>query len=213
MKPTAIFFDFDGVILDTEWSIYESMRNVFLENGHELALEEYVQCIGSDFKTWSPETHLEELTGKTFDWTAIGLERNTWIREEIAKLDAMPGVRETLDHCRLEKIRCAVVSSSSHDWVDRWLKKLHLVSYFDEVVCRGDAPRIKPAPDLYLEGVRRMNLPASECLVIEDSLNGLKSAHEAGCPVAAVPNRITSCIDFSEAEYEYPSLVEFLQDL
>ena len=80
--------------------------------------------------------------------------------------------------------------------MDRWLEKLGLVSYFDEVVCRGDAPRIKPAPDLYLEGVKRMGLPAAKCLVIEDSLSGMQAAHEAGCPVAAIPNRITSCIDF-----------------
>ena len=213
MLPGAILFDFDGVILDTEWSIYESMLEVFRENGHDLPLEDYVQCIGSDFATWSPETMLEELTGKTFDWTEIGIRRNQWIREEIAKLDAMPGVRETLDYCRIVSVPCAVVSSSSHDWVDGWLEKLGLVSYFDEVVCRGDAPRIKPAPDLYLEGVKRMGLPAAKCLVIEDSLNGMKSAHEAGCPVAAIPNRITSCIDFSGAELQYPSMVEFLESL
>ncbi|MCX8238071.1 MAG: HAD family phosphatase [Akkermansiaceae bacterium] len=213
MKPAAILFDFDGVILDTEWSIYESIRDVFLENGHDLPLEEYVQCIGSDFKTWSPETRLEELTGKSFEWKAISRVRNKWIREEIAKLDAMPGVRDTLEHCRDISLPCAVVSSSTHNWVDGWLKKLGLLSYFAHIVAREDAPRIKPAPDLYLEAVRRMNLPAEKCLVIEDSLNGLKSAHETGCPVAAIPNRITSCIDFSEAQHQYPSLVEFLQDL
>lgn len=213
MKPSALLFDFDGVILDTEWSIYQSMQNVFLENGHDLPLTDYVQCIGSDFNTWSPEKHLEKLTGKTFDWKKIGTTRNKWIRQEIAKLDPMPGVRETLAYCLEKNIPCAVVSSSSHDWVDPWLQKLGLTSYFQEIVGRGDAPKIKPAPDLYLEGVRRINLPASECLVIEDSLNGLKAAHQAGCPVAAIPNRITSCIDFSEAEHQYPTLLEFLKDL
>lgn len=209
MSPRAILFDFDGVILDTEWPIYESMLAVFREHGHELPLEDYVQCIGSDFQTWSPEKMLEDLTGKTFDWTEIGLERNAWIRDEIAKLDAMPGVRDTLERCREIGIRLAVVSSSSHDWVDGWLEKLELVPYFEEVVARGDAPRIKPAPDLYLEAVRRMDLPAADCLVIEDSLNGMEAAHGAGCPVIAIPNRITSCIDFSAAGSQYPSLVEF----
>ena len=213
MNPSALFFDFDGVILDTEWSIYESLKNVFIENGHDLPLEIYVQCIGSDFNTWSPETHLEELSGKTYDWARIGKERNIWIRQEIAKLDAMPGVLETLTSCREKNLPCAVVSSSSHDWVDHWLEKLHLTPYFDHIICRGDAPRIKPAPDLYLEGVRRMNLPATQCLVIEDSLNGLKSAHAAGCPVAAIPNRITSCIDFSEADYQFQNLLEFQNHL
>ena len=73
MKADAILFDFDGVILDTEWSIYESMRETFIENGHDLPLEEYVKCIGSDFNTWSPENMLEELTGKTFDWKPLAL--------------------------------------------------------------------------------------------------------------------------------------------
>ena len=46
MKPKVLLFDFDGVILDTEWSIYESIRDVFVENGQELPLQVYVQCIG-----------------------------------------------------------------------------------------------------------------------------------------------------------------------
>ena len=210
---SAILFDFDGVILDTEWPIYESIRQVFLDNGHDLPLEEYVQCIGSDFNIWSPEARLEELTGKTFDWETISVTRNIWIREEIARFDAMPGVRESLAFCRENKIKTAIVSSSNHQWVDGWLDKLGLMGSFDHIVARDDAERIKPAPDLYLEAIRRFDLPPSECLVIEDSLNGLKSAHEAGCPVAAIPNRITSCIDFSAAEFQYVSLVEFLDAL
>ncbi|MGC6459183.1 MAG: HAD family hydrolase [Akkermansiaceae bacterium] len=212
-KPSAILFDFDGIILDTEWPIYESIRQVFLDNGHDLPLEEYVQCIGSDFNTWSPETRLEELTGKTFDWETISVTRNIWIREEIATFDAMPGVEASLAFCRENNLRTAVVSSSNHQWVDGWLNKLSLMGWFDHIVAREDAEKIKPAPDLYLEAIRRLNLPASECLVIEDSLNGLRSAHDAGCPVAAIPNRITSCIDFSAAESQYPSLVEFLDAL
>ena len=97
--------------------------------------------------------------------------------------------------------------------VDGWLEKLGLMSYFKTVVCKGDAPRIKPAPDLYLEAVKRMGLPATECLVIEDSLNGMKSAHEAGCPVAAIPNRITACIDFSDANFQFSSMTKFLEAL
>ena len=213
VTPKAVLFDFDGVILDTEWPIYETIREVFEENGHSLPLEEYVQCIGSDFETWSPEKRLEELTGRTFDWDEIGKRRNVRIREEIAKLDAMPGIRKTLARCQELGIICAVVSSSSHSWVDGWLEKLGLMKEFTEVVGRGDAPKIKPAPDLYEEAVRRLGLPAVDCLVIEDSLNGMKAAHEAGCPVAAVPNRITACIDFSGAEYRFPSMVEFLTEL
>ena len=125
----------------------------------------------------------------------------------------MPGVRETVNLCQERKIPIAIVSSSNHSWVDGWLDKIGLLTSFDHIIAREDAPRIKPAPDLYAEAVKRIKLPASKCLVIEDSLNGMKSAHTVGCPVAAIPNRITQCIDFSAAEYQYPSLVELLEEL
>jgi len=210
MLPRALLFDFDGVLLDTEWSIYQTLLEVFQKNGHDLPLETYVKCIGSDFATWSPETHLEELTGRTFDWEEIGRVRNVRIREEIAKLDAVPGVRDCLKWAREQAIPSLVVSSSSHDWVDRWLDHLGLTDFFQEIVCRGDAPRIKPAPDLYEKANSLLpDLEEKDCLVIEDSLNGMKAAHEAGNPVVAIPNRITACIDFSAAEYQFPTMVDF----
>ena len=58
-----------------------------------------------------------------------------------------------------------------------------------------------------------MNFPASDCLVIEDSLNGMKSAHLAGCPVVAIPNRITACINFDEAEFQFATMTEFIAAL
>jgi len=213
MSPRALLFDFDGVLLDTEWAIYQTWVELFKKNGQDLPLSVYVQCIGSDFETWSPEKHLEDLTGKNFDWPTINTERNVEIRRNIEVLDAMAGVRDLLTHCGQVGLPCAVVSSSSHSWVDPWLEKLGLIPDFATIVCKGDAPRIKPAPDLYLEGVKRMGFPAAECLVIEDSLNGMQAAHDAGCPVAAIPNRITEVIDFSKAEYQYETLYGLLDAL
>ena len=101
-----------------------------------------------------------------------------------------------------------MVSSSSHSWVDNWLEKLQLISHFDTVVCRGDAPKIKPAPDLYLETAKRFDLAPAECLVIEDSMNGMIAAHTAGMKVLAVPNRLTAVLDFSNADWQEPSLTK-----
>jgi HAD superfamily hydrolase (TIGR01509 family) len=112
----------------------------------------------------------------------------------------MPGVVELLERLSSLGIPRAVVSSSSPHWVDGWLDRLDLRKHFDQVVRRGDAPRIKPAPDLYLEAAKRFSLDPAECLVIEDSLNGVKAAIAAGMPVWAVPNRVTACLDFSLAD-------------
>lgn len=204
--PSAVLFDFDGIIVDTEWVIYETWHETFKEHGHPLPLETYNQCIGSDFDTWSPETHLENLSGNSFDWHDLGITRNIEIRKRLEGSQAIPGVTTALDFLREKNIPLAVVSSSSHDWVDDWLEKIGLPHYFQTTVCRGDAPRIKPAPDLYLEAARRLDIPPADCLVIEDSINGIKSALAAGMQTIAVPNRVTACCDFSHAHQILPTL-------
>jgi putative hydrolase of the HAD superfamily len=91
-----------------------------------------------------------------------------------------------------------------------WLEKLDLVRHTEQVVCRGDAPRIKPAPDLYLEAVKRFSLKPEECLVIEDSLNGVIAGNAAGCRTIAVPSRLTSCLDFINADAVISSLTDLV---
>jgi HAD superfamily hydrolase (TIGR01509 family) len=172
-------------------------------------LDVYTQCIGSDFATWSPKTHLEDLTGASFDWHDLDAQRQAEIMGELNHAGPMGGVVHLLQKLNDQKIPCAVVSSSSHTWVDGWLEKLDLARYFQTVVCRGDAPRIKPAPDLYLEAARRLALAPADCLVIEDSLNGINSATAAGMPAWAVPNRVTASLDFSAATRILGSLAEW----
>lgn len=206
MAFSAVLFDFDGVLVDTEWAIYQAWLRTFQKHGHDLPLEMYTRCIGSDFATWSPKTHLEELSGLAFDWHDLDARRQEEILRDLAGEGIMPGVLDLLDKLATESIRRAVVSSSSHHWVDGWLEKLAFANRFESVVCRGDAPQIKPAPDLYLEGARRLGLPPAECLVIEDSLNGVKAAKAAGMTVWVVPNRVTAGLDFSLADRIFPTL-------
>lgn len=213
MAFSTVLFDFDGVLVDTEWAIYDAWHRTFQRHHHPLPLEVYTQCIGSDFATWSPKTHLEELTGQAFDWHDLDAKRQEEILADLAQEGPMPGVLALLSQLKEAGVNCAVVSSSSHDWVDNWLEKLGLRPWFSEVVCRGDAPRIKPAPDLYLEAVRRFGKSAENCLVIEDSLNGVKAANAAGCPVWVVPNRVTAMLDFSLATKVFPSLEIVAEEL
>src|SRR5688572_16618142 len=157
MRFSAVLFDFDGVLVDTEWAIYEAWHRTFLAHNHPLPLEIYTQCIGSDFDTWSPKVHLEELTGRSFDWHQLDEARQVEIRRDLEEAGPMPGVVALLEKLNAADIPVGVVSSSSHQWVDGWLEKLRLMPYFKTVVCRGDAPRIKPAPDLWLEALRRLD--------------------------------------------------------
>ncbi len=204
MLPSAVLFDFDGILVDTEWAIYEAWLETFRSQGHELPLCLYARCIGSDFDTWSPKTYLEELTGNSFDWEKMDEDRQVVIRAALVEQGPIKGVTELLEEIRRIGITLAVVSSSSHSWVDGWLEKLGLSDFFQEVICRGDAPRIKPAPDLYLAAAAKLGVEPGSCLVIEDSLNGLLSANAAGLKTWIVPNRVTSALDFSVADAVFP---------
>ena len=206
----AVLIDFDGVIIDSEWPIYQSWRRVFEREGHELSQDVYIHCIGSDFDTWSPPDYLEELTGESFDWDRINEERQVEIMRDLEGVHPMPGATELLKH--LESARSAIVSSSSHPWVDGWMNKLGLMPLVNTTVCRGDAPRIKPAPDLYLEAAKQLGANPADCLVIEDSHNGMNAAHDAGMKVIAVPNRLTNILDFSKAEWFAESLSDVFAD-
>ncbi|RPJ31042.1 MAG: HAD family phosphatase [Verrucomicrobiaceae bacterium] len=208
MDFAAVLFDFDGVLVDTEWAIYQSWRRVFEAHAHDLPLEIYTRCIGSDFATWSPKTHLEDLTGLAFDWHDLDTRRQEEIMAELGGAGPMHGVSEVLGKLPAAGLPAAVVSSSSHHWVDGWLEKLSLAQHFATTVCRGDAARIKPAPDLFLEAAKRLDVAPRNCLVIEDSLNGVNAAKGAGMCVWAVPNRVTECLDFTVADRVFRSLAE-----
>lgn len=200
MLPAAVLFDFDGILVDTEWAIYQAWLRTFQRHGQDLPLSLYTRCIGSDFDAWSPKVHLEDLTKLGFDWVELDSARQVEIRAELEKEGPIDGVVALLEGIKARGIPQAVVSSSSHSWVDGWLEKLGLRGYFSEVICKGDARRIKPAPDLYLAAAQRLGVDPGGCLVIEDSHNGLLAAHAAGMRTWIVPNRVTLGLDFSLAE-------------
>ncbi len=197
----ALLFDFDGLIVDTEWPIYQAWCQTFRDYGHPLSLETFNQCIGTNFDTWSPKTHLEELTGTRIDWDPLDCARQSSIEKNLEGAPAMPGIPESVHAGRKSGFKLGVVSSSSHRWVDGWLQRIGLFDQFNLTVCRDDAPRIKPAPDLYLAAARQLDLNPGSCLVVEDSVNGVKAAKAAGMPSVAIPNRVTACCDFSLADH------------
>lgn len=200
----ALLFDFDGLIVDTEWPIYQAWHDTFREHGHSLPLETFNQCIGTDFNTWSPKSHLEDLTGSTIDWHQLDEARQASIEKNLEGVPPMPGIPEAVQAGQTAGLKLAVVSSSSHRWVDGWLEKIELFARFDTTVCRDDAPRIKPAPDLYQEAARQLEMDPRDCLVVEDSVNGIKAARAAGMQTVAIPNRVTACCDFSLADLVLP---------
>lgn len=209
-KAQAVIFDFDGLLVDTEYAIYSSWLRVFSSAGHPLPLDLFNQCLGSGYTHWNPGDHLERLTGRAFDWEAINARRQEEIVRDLEHAGLLPGAMELIRHLAEREIPMGVASSSSHRWVDGWLNKLGIMPYFSTVVCRDDGLPVKPDPALFLKASENLGIPPSRCLVLEDSQNGTTAACRAGMPVISIPNRVTEQADFSLTTSKISSLKELL---
>lgn len=208
MLIRALLFDFDGLILDTEFPIYEAWREDYLAHGHDLPLEVYAACVGSDFNRFDPKSHLESLVGRTIDWPDRDLWRERNALERVKQLPPLPGVVALLDAASSLGLPCAVASSSPRSWVEGHLGRLGLLHRFRLIRCIDDVAAPKPSPDLFLAAAAGLGVAPSEALVLEDSRNGLLAAKAAGCPCIVVPNRVTAHLDFEGALMILASLEE-----
>ncbi len=208
MALRALIFDFDGLIVDTETAIYEAWREFYATHGHELRIETWAQCVGSDFGGYDPMRDLDEATGLEFDWS-LEVQRIEARRDDIvAGSPVLPGVLERLLEAAAQGMPCSIASSSPRSWVDPWLGRLGLRELFCNVTVLDDVGRAKPAPDLFLHAASRLGAGADEVLIFEDSLNGLRAAHAAAMRCAVIPGPTTQHLDFAGAWAVLPSLAE-----
>ncbi len=211
--PRGLIFDFDGVLVDTEWAIFRSWQRLYEREGQQIDIATYAPCLGAGYSHWDPAAHLEKLTGRHYDWERETPARQAEIEAELAHMGLMPGAMELLDWCAEQGIAMTVASSSSRRWVQGWLERLGIFARFVGTFCRTDGYPVKPEPALFLAARDCLGLPATDCLIIEDSENGTISAQRAGIPCVAIPNRMTAASDFSRATRCEASLVALLASL
>ncbi len=207
----GIIFDFDGVLVDTEWAIYQSWVRLYSREGKEISIETYAPCLGAGYTHWDPAKHLEELTGKEYDWVTETAMRQAEIEADLQESGLMEGAIELFDWCEQQGIRLTVASSSSRRWVAGWLEKLGITERFCGVFTRTDGYPVKPNPALFHAAQHCLGLSAEECLIIEDSENGTRAAQNAGIPCTAIANRMTCHSDLSRAQWRVTNLKALLE--
>lgn len=210
LRPKGIIFDFDGVLVDTEWAIYQSWVHLYAREGQEISIATYAPCLGAGYSHWDPAAHLEKLTGKTYDWAIETPARQAMLEADLERMGLMAGAAELMDWCEEQGIGMAVASSSSRRWVQGWLEKLDIYHRFAGVFTRTDGYPVKPDPALFHAAQQCLGLQRDECLIIEDSENGTIAARNAAIPCVAIPNRMTSASDFSRAARQFDTLRDLL---
>ena len=193
----AIFWDNDGVLVDTEALYFQATQSVLAENSIRMTRNQFIQISLKEGRSvfvlaleqgMSPEA-VAQLTE----------ERNrrysNLLRNGVLLMD---GVVDTLSRL-LNKVRMGIVTSSRQEHFDIIHANTGIMSYFDFVLTRKDYKRSKPKPDSFLTAMKHCELTRAECLIVEDSERGLAAANAAGINCIIVPNELTRNNDFTGA--------------
>ncbi len=197
----AIFFDFNGVIIDDETIQMKAYQEVL--KGHEIAVTEelYMGALGMNDRTFVQAmfAHAKKPLTDPLLEEVLGAKTNLH-RQMIEELPLFPGVVTFLKAASRE-FQLGLVSMATVVEVSYVFERANLTPLFSVIVTAEDASVCKPAPDCYLTGLRKLNekrqhdrelpLLANECLAIEDSPPGIQSAHAAGMWTLGVTNTVS----------------------
>lgn len=186
-QQLAVIFDMDGVILDSEGVMKQAWHNIGQTFGLNGIDELIARCTGVNEKTFA--AMFKEKYGEEFPMEAY-MQR---MREEVLRLcdgviPSKPGAAETLSALREAGVPLALASSTGEAAVRRELGAVGLYDCFDVVVCGNMVAASKPAPDIFLYAADRLSVDPANCIVVEDSHNGIRAAHAAGMLAVMVPD-------------------------
>ncbi len=186
--PAAVVFDMDGLLLDTERRYEEAFVAACGELGFTVAQETYLRCLGTDAAT--TRAILGKALGHPDRYAA--LERR-WLDLYDKVANARPaepkrGALDLLDALRRHRIPTGLATSTARSEAVHHLRQAGLLGEFSCLICGGETPRGKPHPDPYLAASAALGMPPAACWALEDSDNGVRSAHAAGLTVFQVPD-------------------------
>jgi beta-phosphoglucomutase-like phosphatase (HAD superfamily) len=175
---SALIFDCDGTLVDSNELHYRALNSVVRSRGIEMPRTWFIARIG--FSQHEILQQFQHEFGVTLDPTqTTELFMNTY-RQGLDAVQEIAVVADVARHYR-GKVPMAVASGGAREIVQATLLATRLLDLFDTIVTVDDvAGRGKPAPDLFLESARRLGVPANECMVFEDSDEGIEAARRAG---------------------------------
>lgn len=195
-QPAAVIFDMDGLLFDTERLHQHAIQAAAAAQGRSLPVSLFHRLLGHPW----PTNHAL-LLAEYGDAAAVEALRQDWMHRFDALVGAgpplKPGVLPLLDALDELGLPRAIATSGSHPEVARNTAAHGLGARFHAVVARGDYAAGKPAPDPYLVAAARLGVPPRDCLALEDSHNGIRSAAAAGMMAVMVPDLLPPTEDIT----------------
>lgn len=184
----GILSDMDGVILDSEkiyvrfWCEAGQFYGFPFERRHALGIRSMARPFAI--------RKLQGWFGESFDYDKVRNKRVELMDAYVAEhgIEQKPDAARLLSYLKENGYRVALATATPKDRAEEYLRRVDLLRLFDEVVSARMVKNGKPAPDIYLYAAERLGLKPEECIALEDSPNGVRSAHSAGCRTVMVPD-------------------------
>lgn len=200
----AIFWDNDGILMETEHLYYRANAEILAGEGVELTM--------GTFREISLRRGESVLKLTPADGEELRRRRDIRYRELLrSEAAVIPGVRETLERLHGTVPMAVVTSCRRENFVEQH-RTSDILHFFDFILTREDYVNSKPDPEPYLTACARAGFPPASCVAVEDSERGVVAAHRAGLRVAAVPGSLNEGGDFRSARWRLESVAE-LPDL
>jgi HAD superfamily hydrolase (TIGR01509 family) len=196
-----ILFDMDGVLINTEPLHYKIWKQIVKEQGVDMDYESYKGCIGSTREYLYKL--LYDAYGIDFSGNEEITKRFSELKDESIAKNGIPrveGAEEIVRYLYSNGYKLAVASSSPQKYIESQMKELGIDDCFEILFSAECVKHPKPAPDVFLEVADRLNAPADQCVVIEDSGNGSKAAKAAGMLCYGIYNPDSGEQDLSAAD-------------
>ena len=204
----VIFWDNDGVLVDTEQYYFQANKETLAELGIELDEKTFAKI--SLIKGESVFNLALEKGYKRDDFKDLLEKRNKQYKELLVNNNSViPGIENILEELG-KKYQMAIVTSSRGENFYALHEKTNLLKYFDFVLVREDYELSKPNPEPYLLALEKSGCKKEEALVIEDTDRGLKAALAAGIDCIVYPNPYLKNLEFEDAKYKISDLSELL---
>lgn len=184
----TVIFDMDGIIFDSEAAYIGCCRDVASGWGIAFREDVAIKCLGATVER--TKELIREAYGDEFDTDRFWDDSFKLFMERYDKgrLPMKPGVNEILKFLSENGFGIALASSTQEWAVRQELSDAGIIDYFDRIVCGDMVTRSKPHPDIFLKAAELMNTDPADCMVIEDSFNGIRAAHAAGMHPVMVPD-------------------------
>lgn len=197
----TVIFDMDGVIVDTEPVHHYAFLEHFRELGIEVTPELYASFTGNSTKNVYEK--LKGIFGLDHDIELLIAAKRRIFNDAFDKkedLELLLGVHDLIQNLYENGMDLILASSSAKVTIERIFRRFGLHKYFSHIVSGEDFPQSKPHPAIFLKAVELSGRDASECIVIEDSTNGIRAAKAAGLYCVAYDSVNTQLQDLSMAD-------------